>query len=213
MFRVNIPYHTWRLNIWNGLNLDVLPYKPIFHWCRSESQRLSYLKSIEARVCRWLGLYVCASQVCVSMCGGRSVRLLPKADMRPRWNGIRTVLLVFNVDALLTRRYALYYVFSIRAAQCNGRFYNNLTARVSFPSANRVQVSLFFPQCALFLHPSLPSFLPSTATPGTSSAGNSLWQWLMLLSLILGFCRSQLVKAERCIAHYPYHLLYTDEYI
>lgn len=97
--------------------------------------------------------------------------------------------------------------FSIRAAQCNGRFYNNHTACVSvLPLFSPVRMGFMFlyssrSACALLLHPSLPS----TATPGTSSAGNSWWQWLMLLGLILGFCRPRLVKAERCIT--PYHLL------
>lgn len=109
-------------------------------------------------------------------------------------------------DALFTRRYPLYNVFiSIRAAQCNGRFYNNHTACVSllplFPPV-RIEFRFLYSSrsaCAFLLHPSLPS----TATPGTSSEGNSWWRWLMLLGLILGFCRPRPVKAERCITHFP----------
>ncbi len=172
MFRVNIPYHTWRLNIWNGLNLDVLPYKPIFHGCRSESQRLSYLKSIEARACRWLGLYVCASQVCVCLCavGG------PFGSFRKQIWGLgetgseQCFLYSMSMRCWLAgTRYIMF--FPIRAAQCNGRFYNNHTACVCFPQCEWGSGFSILPAVPA-LSSSIPPFIPSTATPGTSSAGN-----------------------------------------
>ncbi len=194
MFSVNIPYHIWRLNTWNGLNLDVLLYKPIFHWCRSESERFSYLKSIVARAGRWLGLYVCASQVCVCLCavGG------PFGSFRKQIRGLSETgsgqwFLYSFVDALLTRRYPLYYVFSIRAAQCNGRFYNNHTACVSLlPLFSPVRMGFRFlyssrSACALLLHPSLPSFLPQPrqAHPAKEIHGDNGWcYWVWFLGFV-----------------------------
>lgn len=154
--------------------------------------------------------FICVrfSSMCVSMCGGRSVRLLPKADTRPQWNGIRLVLLIFLCQCALDSPVpAILCFFPSVLLSCNGRFYNNHTACVLvLPLFSPVRMGFMFlyssrSACALLLHPSLPS----TATPGTSSAGNSWWQWLMLLGLILGFCRPRLVKDERCIT--PYHLL------
>ncbi len=195
MFSVNIPYHIWRLNTWNGLNLDVLLYKPIFHGCRSESQRFSYLKSIVARAGRWLGLYVCASQVCVCVYVRWAVRSAPsesryEASVKRDPDSASCIPLSMR-SWLAGTRYIMF--FSIRAAQCNGRFYNNHTARVSLlPLFSPVRMGFRFlyssrSACALLLHPSLPSLLPQPrqAHPAKEIHGDNGWcYWVWFLGFV-----------------------------
>lgn len=127
--------------------------------------------------------------MCVSVCGGRSVRLFPKADTKPTWNGIRW--LYSSVGEVLTRRFLLYNHYGLRFSlsmhlNVKPAFCNDPTACVrllhsslSSPRSEWASGFSILPAVAA-LSSSIPPFL--TATPGTSSAGNLYWQWLLVLS-------------------------------